>query len=408
MRSHAPPTAFTRDQKIVVAMLSFVEFTILLDWMIVSPLGAILLRDLHLPTTKFSLIVSAYAFSAAIGGFLSAGFADRFDRKRLLVFFYAGFIGGAALTAVASTFGSFLAARAVAGAFGGLTGSVVFAIIADLFPSARGRVVAVVVQGSFGASQVLGVPVGLALANHWGWHAPFLLIVTLSAVAWALALRALRPVDAHLRLQRAASAFAHLLGTLSDRRYTQAFATIALFSMGGFMLMPFGSAFMANNVGIPLTQLPVVYLCTGACALLASPLVGRLSDRWSKYLIFCVATALTVVMTFIYTHLGRTALPWLIFVAVLMFLGITSRIISGFALILGVPAPENRGAFMALNASLQQAAGAVGAALAGVVVARTPSGALVRFEVLGDLVIATMLVIAVMMRPIDRLVNAPA
>jgi predicted MFS family arabinose efflux permease len=405
MESSVPPAALARDQKVVVAILSFVEFTILLDWMIISPLGAILLRDLHLPTAKFGLLVSLYALGAATGGFLAAGFADRFDRKRMLTFFYAGFIGAAGLSAVAPTYEILLAARVIAGIFGGVTGSVILAILADLFPFARGRVVAFVVQGSFAACQVLGVPLGLALANHWGWHAPFVLILALGASAWVLARKTLRPIDAHLRLQHAATAFAHLIGTIADRRYTLAFATIALFSMGAFMLMPFGSTFMVNNVGIPFGRLPIVYLCTGTCALLASPLVGRLCDRSSKYLVFCLATALTVIMTFIYTHLGHTALPWLILVSVLMFLGITSRIISAFAIILGVPAPSSRGAFMALNASLQQAAGGVGAIGAGLIVSRPTGGALMHFDVLGNIVIATMLAVVIILRPIDRRVR---
>ena len=161
-------------------MLAFLQFTIILDFMIISPLGAILLRDLHLPTQKFGLVVSVYAFSASLSGLLAAGFADRFDRKKLLLFFYTGFTGGTLFCGLAPTYQLLLAARIVTGVFGGVIGSISMAIITDLFPlNMRGRVMGVV-QTSFAASQVLGLPLGLYLANRWGWHAPFLMIVALT------------------------------------------------------------------------------------------------------------------------------------------------------------------------------------------------------------------------------------
>src|SRR3954467_454631 len=116
----SPRAAFSPYQKFVVGVLAFLQFTIILDFMIISPLGAILLRDLHLPTQKFGLVVSVYAFSASISGLLAAGFADRFDRKKLLLFFYAGFTGGTLFCGLAPTYQLLLAARIVTGVFGGV------------------------------------------------------------------------------------------------------------------------------------------------------------------------------------------------------------------------------------------------------------------------------------------------
>jgi len=245
-----PPPAFSSYQKFVVGMLAFLQFTIILDFMIISPLGAILLRDLHLPTQKFGLVVSVYAFSASLSGLLAAGFADRFDRKKLLLFFYAGFTGGTLFCGLAPTYQLLLAARIVTGVFGGVIGSISMAIITDLFPlNMRGRVMGVV-QTSFAASQVLGLPLGLYLANRWGWHAPFLMIVALTVVAGGLIFARLQPIDAHLKLQREGNAFLHLFRTVSQRRYLQTFATTTLLATGGFMLMPFCSTFTINNLGI--------------------------------------------------------------------------------------------------------------------------------------------------------------
>jgi predicted MFS family arabinose efflux permease len=401
-----PPPAFSSYQKFVVGMLAFLQFTIILDFMIISPLGAILLRDLHLPTNKFGLVVSVYAFSASLSGLLAAGFADRFDRKKLLLFFYMGFTGGTLFCGLAPTYQLLLAARIVTGVFGGVIGSISMAIITDLFPlNMRGRVMGVV-QTSFAASQVLGLPLGLYLANRWGWHAPFLMIVALTVVAGGLIFARLQPIDAHLKLQREGNPFVHLFRTVSQRRYLQTFATTTLLATGGFMLMPFGSTFTINNLGITFAQLPTIYLVTGLCTLVSGPFVGRLSDKLGKYLLFCAGTALTTIMVLIYTHLGHTALPWVIVINVLLFVGVTSRMISASALISGVPDPAHRGSFMSVNASLQQAAGGVGAAVAGLIVMQTPSGALAHYDILGYVVVAAMLIVVVMLRPIDRMVRA--
>ena len=147
---------------------------------------------------------------------------------------------------------------------------------------------------------------------------------------------------------------------------------------------------------------------TGLCTLVSGPFIGRLSDRLGKYPLFCAGTALTIVMVLVYTHLGHTALPWVIAINVLLFVGVTSRMISASALISGVPDPAHRGSFMSVNASVQQAAGGVGAAVAGLIVVQTPSGSLAHYDLLGYVVVAAMLIVVVMLRPIDRMVRAAA
>ncbi|HVX96660.1 MAG TPA: MFS transporter [Polyangia bacterium] len=403
----AAPAAFSSYQKFVVGVLAFLQFTIILDFMIISPLGAILLRDLHIETKRFGLVVSAYAFSAAVSGLLAAGFADRFDRKKLLLFFYAGFTLGTLLCGVAPTYEFLLGARIVTGIFGGVIGSISMAIITDLFPlSMRGRVMGVV-QTSFAASQVLGLPIGLYLANTWGWHAPFLMIVGLTVIAGLLIFAKLKPIDEHLKLQsKRSNPFSHLFHTVANRRYVQTFMTTILLATGGFMLMPFGSAYTVNNIKIGLDQLPTIYAITGIGTLISGPYLGRLSDRIGKYPLFVGGSVLTAAMVLIYTHLGPTPLAWLIALNVLLFMGITSRMISATALISAVPDPAHRGSFMSVNSSLQQAAGGVGAFVAGLIVVQTPSGALERYDVLGYVVMAAMLIVVVMLRPIDRMVKA--
>ncbi|HVZ73029.1 MAG TPA: MFS transporter [Polyangia bacterium] len=406
MDAPAAPPAFTSYQKTVVAILGFLQFTIVLDFMIISPLGAFLLRDLHIQTSAFGLVVSAYAFSAAISGVLSAGFADRFDRKKMLLTFYVGFMVGTLLCGIAPTYKFLLMARIVTGVFGGVIGSISMAIIADLFPfQMRGRVMGVI-QTSFAASQVLGLPIGFYLANHLGWHAPFLMLVGLTAVGGVFVVAKLQPITGHLALQREGNPFIHLLRTIAVDNYAKAFLTTALLATGGFMLMPFGSTFTINNIGISGDSMSIIYLCTGLVTLVAGPLLGRLSDRWGKYRLFVAGSFVTAITVVIYTHFGHVPLGVVILTNSILFVGITSRMITASALMSAVPEPSRRGAFMSVMSSVQQASGGLGAYIAGFIVVQTPSGALAHYDRLGYVVCAAMLIVVVMLKSIDRLVAA--
>jgi predicted MFS family arabinose efflux permease len=393
---------FSRYQSFLVALLAFAQFTIILDFIIMSPLGAILMPALNITAGQFGVAVSAYAFSAGISAILAAGFADRFDRKRLLLFFYLGFTLGTLLCALAPNYHLLLLGRIVTGLFGGVIGSVVLAIITDLFPlHLRGRVMGFV-QTAFAASQVLGIPTGLFLANHWNWHVSFGAIVVLSILAMAAILFVMQPVNAHLRLKQDRNAFRHLIATVGQPRYTLAFAVTTLLSTGGFMLMPFGSAFTVHNLGIDILHLPTIYLVSGLFTIFIGPLVGRASDAFGKYPTFVFGSTMSVVMVLIYTHLGHVSLTTAIIVNVLMFLGIFSRMIPSQALISAIPDPSQRGSFSAVSASLQQLSGGLGSVLAAAIIAENPDGTLRHFDRLGYIVVATSILSLIAMYFVQR------
>jgi predicted MFS family arabinose efflux permease len=380
---------FSPYQSLVVALLALVQFTIIIDFMIMSPLGAIIMPALDISAAQFGVAVSAYAFSAGISGILAAGFADRFDRKRLLLFFYVGFTLGTALCAVAPNFHVLLLGRIVTGLFGGVMGSIVLAIITDLFAlHLRGRVMGFV-QTAFAASQVLGIPVGLFLSNHWNWHICFAALVGLSIVAMAAILLVMKPVNAHLRLTQDQSAFRHLIATVREPRYLLAFSVTTLLATGGFMMMPFGSAYIVHNLGIDIVHLPTIYLVSGLFSIFMGPLVGKASDAFGKFATFAFGCAVSVVMVLIYTHLGQVSLTTAIVVNVLMFVGIFSRMIPSQALISAIPEPSQRGSFSAVSASVQQLSGGLGSVLAGAIIAQNADGSLRHFDRVGYVVVAT-------------------
>jgi predicted MFS family arabinose efflux permease len=395
-------------QKWVVALLAFLQFTVILDFMIISPLGAILMPTLKITPAQFGLVVSSYAFSAGAAGLLTAGFADLFDRKKLLLFFYCGFILGTLLCGVAHSYRFLLFARMITGVFAGVIGSIVFAIITDLFAyQVRGRVMGVV-QTAFAASSVVGLPLGLYLSNRWGWNAPFLLIVAVSVLVGAVTVRYLRPINAHLRLQPDRSPLHHFFHTVSTPRYLQGFATTALLSTGGFILMPYMSAFSVHNLGITFSRLPLVYLITGAVSIVAGPLIGRASDAVGKFRVFFFGCIATIIMVMIYTHLGVTPLGLVILVNCLLFVGVSSRMISASALISAIPEPADRGSYMSVSSSIQQLSGGVAAILGGLIVTQTSTGALQHFDIVGYVLVASTLITLVMMYFISRRVAAPA
>ena len=402
----ASKTRFSGEQKVVLGILAFLQFTIILDFMIVSPLGAIVMPALQISPHQFGFAVSAYAFSAAFSGIAAAGFADRFDRKRLLLFFYGGFILGTLLCALAPSYHTLLAARIVTGVFGGVIGSIVLAIATDLFPlEVRGRVMGVV-QSAFAGAQVIGLPAGIYFASKWNWHAPFFAIVAVALPAFFVIMAWMKPVVGHLKLESdRASPWRHLATTLRDPRYTLAFAVTMILATGGFMLMPFGSAYIVNNVGLPMESLSTIYLVTGLFTVVTGPLIGIASDRIGKFRTFFAGTVLSIVMVAIWTNLGQATLATVIVVNVVLFVGIFSRIIPSQALISAIPAPTHRGSFNAVGASLQQLSGGVASVVAGMIVVQEAGGPLQHFNVVGYIVMATALVSLVLMSFINRAVS---
>jgi predicted MFS family arabinose efflux permease len=386
-----PPPGFSRYQKFVVGMLAFLQFAVILDFMLMSPLGALIMPAMQIMPRQFGLVVSAYAFSAGISGLLTAGFADRFDRKKLLLFFYTGFIIGTLWCGLAQSFESLLAARVVTGLFGGVIGSIVLAISTDLFPlQMRGRVIGII-QTAFAASQVLGIPISLYLSNRWNWHIPFIAMAAFSIIGGVIIMLKMQAVADHLNIPQEHSAWRHLFHTVTEPRYLTAFATTALLTTGGFMLMPFGSAYLVSNLGIDIQHLPTVYLIAGLCTIGIGPLIGTASDKFGKFRIFLFGTLLSISIVLIYTHLGRTAMPLVIVVNVVMLLGIFSRMIPFQALVSSVPMVNQRGSFNAVSASIQQLSGGLASVAAGRIISLGADGKLQNFDIVGYVFIGTSL-----------------
>ncbi|MBE2289786.1 MAG: MFS transporter [Chitinophagaceae bacterium] len=389
MKKDTSSIPYSSYQKFVILIIALTQFSVVLDFMVMSPLGDMMMKSMNLTPSQFGLAVSAYAISAGLSGLLTAGFADRFDRKKLYLFFYLGFIAGTFLCGMVHTYPQLIAARIFTGLFGGVIGSIAMAIITDLFDlHHRGRVMGFIQMG-FGASQVLGIPISLYIANHWGWQMPFMMVGALGIVIAVLILSKMKPVSHHLSLQTDKNAFLHLWHTVAKRKYRIAFLTTALLSIGGFMMMPFGSAFAINNLKLTNEQLPMLFMVSGIASLVIMPLIGKVSDKIDKFRVFTIATTWMCIMVVIYTNLGPSALWLVILLNVLMMSGVMARIIPSSALVSAVPAMADRGAFMSINASLQQIAGGIAAAFAGIIVVQPDkSSPLQHYNTLGYIIVA--------------------
>jgi predicted MFS family arabinose efflux permease len=396
---------FTKYEGFMIAILAIIQFTVILDFMVLSPLGVILMEEMEITTSQFGLVVSAYAFSAGIASLLAAGFADKFDRKKMLLFFYAGFLAGTVLCAMATSYEFLLIARIITGIFGGVIGSIGFAIITDLFKlQVRGRVMGYV-QMAFGVSQIMGIPVGMTLADNFGWHSCFWVIAVFGAVIGVIIMIYMKPVDTHLEIRTERNPLQHLVKTISHPEYLRAFLGTVLLATGGFMLMPFGSAFSNHNLGIAIKDIRWLYFVPGIFSIILGPVIGRLSDKAGKYRIFLIGTIVSIIIVAIYTRLGVTPLWICILLNVIMFLGINARMISSSTLISAIPDPQDRGAFMSVNSSIQQISGGIASAVAGLIVVQSSSGYLLRYDTLGLVVIGSMIVAAYLMYLLDRFVK---
>jgi predicted MFS family arabinose efflux permease len=386
------PDKFTSYQKFAIVILALLQFTVVLDFMILAPLGDVLMKSLDITPKQFSWILSSYAFSAAASGILAAGFADKFDRKKFLLFFYLGFVIGTLFCGLSNSYETLLAARIITGLFGGVIGATGLAIITDIFSiNQRGRVMGFV-QMAFAGSQILGIPAALYLSNKWNWHVAFFMIVILAIIIGIAFLLKMKPVDEHLKLQSKRNAFHHLWSTLSNKSYQVGFLAMVMLPVGGFMIMPFSSAFLVNNINIPQADLPIIFLCTGISSIIIMPLIGKISDKFDKFWLFTIGSIWAVVMVIIYTNLTPVAIWQVVVINMLLFMGIMSRIIPATALSTAIPEIKDRGAYMSINSSLQQMAGGLASIAAGFIVTQqSKTSPIENYDVLGYVVSGTIL-----------------
>ena len=368
---------------VLLAALAGIQFTHILDFMILMPLAPQLMRLFEIGPREFGLLVSAYTFAAAASGFLAAFRIDRFGRKRALLTMYAGFIVATALCGLAPAYEWLLAGRIVAGAFGGVINALAFTIIADVVPYTRRARATSFLSAAFSMAAVMGVPVGLWFAAHYSWRAPFLALALLALAAWFAAARVVPSLDAHVTASERRHALAQMRAVFGVGNHLRAFAFMIALMTSVFVVVPFIAAYNVANVGVLETELPYLYFAGGLATLFTAPLIGSLADRFGKKRVFTILAFLSMVPILTMTHLPKVALATAIVVNVLFFVLVPGRFGPAMALVTGSVAPRLRGSFMSFNGAVQQL-GAGGASLvAGLVIGRDAGGALTGFDWVG-------------------------
>jgi predicted MFS family arabinose efflux permease len=368
----------------LLLILAGIQFTHIMDFMVLTPLGPQFMRLFSISAQEFSLLVSSYMLTAAIVGLFSAFYIDRFDRRTALLWMYGGFGVATLLCALAPNFHVLLITRAIAGAFGGVLGAIVFSIVSDVIPEARRGAAMGLVMSAFGAASVIGVPSGLTVAAIWSWRASFYLLTVLNIAILFGAWRLLPPIIAHLQHVNRPGILEQGKLIFGNQNHLRGFLLVAIMVFGSMSVIPFISAYLVKNVGIKESQLAYVYLSGGFATLFTGRWIGRLSDRYGTTKIFAIVALLSIIPLMVITHLPVGTPIWFcVFNGTIFFILISGRGVPMNALISTIVAPSLRGSYMSFSNSIQQLSIAAAALVGGAIIGQTHSGTLAHYGAVG-------------------------
>ena len=370
---------------LVLLALAGIQFSQMVDFMVLMPLGTQLMRQFEITPTQLGFFVSIYTVSAGLSGLFSAFVVDRFDRKLVLLAAYTCFAATMLACALSPGYTALLAARAVAGAFGGVVAANVYTIVSDVVPEGRRGRAFGVVMSAFSLASILGVPISLYLALHFSWRAPYLFLAGLCTTILITAWFAIPPVRSHLSAAREHNIFRQLQSVFGQVNHLRIFSFSALLTFSGFLLFPFIAPYLVTNAGVSEADLPVVYFVAGLASLAAARLVGGLSDRLGRRRVFAATAVAMAVAALLITSLPHVPLAVAVFVAMLTFAASSARMVPAMALVTSGAEPRLRGSVMSFNSSIQQLSAGLASFVSSVIIGRSAGGELTHFWVVGIL-----------------------
>lgn len=371
-------------EKIVLLLLAALNFTHILDFMIMMPLGNYLMPYFNISSQQFSMLVAAYTFSAGISGFLAAFFVDNFDRKKVLLFGYIGFLIGTLCCALSPSYTFLLMSRIVAGVFGGLIGAQVLAIVADLIPYERRGMAMGIIMAAFSVASVFGVPFGLYIANVFNWHGPFFFVVGLGSLLLPILMRYLPRIDGHLNNKDGRINPIVLMKEVGkDKDQLLALGLTASLMLGHFLIIPFLNPFMEFNMGFSKLQTPMMYMVGGALTLISSPFIGKLADKIGKHKLFVIMVLISIIPIALITNLPVMPFYLVLCITGFWFIISSGRMIPAQAMVSNVVTSERRGSFMSFNSAVQQIFVGFASVLAGFIVVKNADNSIQNYEITG-------------------------
>jgi predicted MFS family arabinose efflux permease len=379
------------SERTMLLTLAGIQFSHVLDFMIMMPLGPILMRELGIGTHEFGLLVASYSFSSALSGLLASIFVDRFERKRLLLSVFALFGLATLSCGLAPGYFTLMIARGLAGAFGGVMGALVHTIIGDTIPFARRAKASGIVSTAFSFSTVAGVPLSLWLATHFQWRAPFFFIVVLCIVFIAIAFRILPELRHHISQEKRRHPFVEIFAVMRDTNHLRAMLYSALIIFSGFTVIPYITVYAVNNLSISQHDIPLIYFAGGAATLITARLIGQWADLKGKVKIYRLIAIASMLPLIAVTQLQSASLGVWLVCTTLFFVLMSGRFIPAMAIINSAAQPKLRGTFMSLNSTVQSLAMGLAATLAGYIVTQQSNGQMVGYQNVGYIAIAANL-----------------
>jgi predicted MFS family arabinose efflux permease len=384
----------TKHERRLLWLLALTQFTIIMDFMVMMPLGPQIMRSFSITPTAFATAVSAYSWCSGLSGLFAATYIDRFDRRRLLLTVYALFALSNLACALADSFPLLLVARAFAGITGGVLGSVIMAIVGDVVPVQRRGAATGTIMTAFSLAAIAGVPAGVMLGAHFNWAAPFFLLVVLSVMIWFAGLQLVPSLAEHLSRKQPAlnEVLPDLWRLLTNPRHLNAFALTFMMMVAHMLVIPFISPVLVANHGVAPAQLSWLYMAGGAATFFTSRRVGRLADRFGTRRVYRIAVVLSFLPVLFVTHL-----PALPFYAMVMFFPffmvlLSARMVPMQALLTTVPEASRRGAFLSANSALQAVGTGCGAWIGGLMLSSSPAGQIVGYGTVGWVAVAVAMV----------------
>jgi predicted MFS family arabinose efflux permease len=382
------PALTPQRERYLLLTLAGIQFSHILDFMIMMPLGPVLIKAFGIGTHEFGLLVASYSFSAALSGLFAATFIDRFERKRLLLTIFALFGLATLACGLAPGYATLLIARGMAGAFGGVMGAMVQTIVGDVIPFSRRAKASGIVSTAFSLSTVAGVPLSLWLANHFQWRAPFIMIAILTTLFIMVGARILPELRYHISDKKREHPFSAMFEVLRDPNHLRAllFSTLIIFS--GFTVIPYITIYAVGNVGISLHDIPFIYLAGGAATLITARQIGHRADLSGKVKIYRVVGLAALLPIFVVTNIGTAPLWVWLLCTTAFFILVSGRMIPAMAIITSSAQPKLRGTFMSLNATMQAFAMGLATTLAGFIITQNDAGQIVGYSLVGYVAIA--------------------
>jgi predicted MFS family arabinose efflux permease len=380
-----------QNERLVLLLLAAIQFTTNLDFLIVLPLGPQYMRVLHISPAQFNLMVAAYAIAAGISGVAAGFFLDRFDRKTALLWLFLGFAAGTLLCALAPTYHLLVAARAIAGMFGGVTGAVILAIVGDVIPEYRRGEAMGLVMSAFSVASIFGVPLGLVLASDFNWHVPFFFIAGISMPILMAVFRFVPALRGHLEQARDQHPAARMLAVLMEPSHQMAFLFMAVLTCAGFTIFPTLATYMVYNVGLTEKQLPFIYLTGGLCTFFSMNLVGRWADRAGKLRVFTLMSLAASVPIIALTNLPRVPLFAALATSTLLMICMSGRFVPAMAMMTATVESRYRGGFMSVNSSVQQFSCGLAAWISGGIIGLGPNQEITHYPMAGLVSLACVL-----------------